>query len=50
MLKKKKDSVVLYSDNQIFKKTDRFGSVVTHLCMAVTVLLIILGVVSLFNI
>ncbi len=50
MLKKRKDSVILYSDNQIFKKTDRFGTVITRLCMITTVLLIILGVVSLFNI
>jgi len=48
--KKSKDEVILYSDNQIFKKTDRFGNVITHLCMLTTILLIILGIVSLFNI
>ncbi|MCR4781290.1 MAG: hypothetical protein K5851_00880 [Lachnospiraceae bacterium] len=50
MRQKKEKDVILYSDNKMFKETDAFGQTVTRLCMIVTTILIVIGIIFLFNI
>ena len=47
-MKKKKD-VLLYSDNAIFKTTDLFGHTVTIVCSIIILILIALGIFTLFH-